>query len=425
MAGSLEKTLREALEPFLYRFILIPQANRGHKRRIRAIRDRGTARVAFIMSSLPMWRFQGLYDLVKQDSRFQLLRAIYPFPTYTEEQKVSSVKQILDYCEERGMPVINLSSERNPGTTLKEGFNPDIVFYPQPYNDLFLNDLDNQFFSDRLICYIPYAMLTAKESWAYKNRLNNIAWRVFFQSSIRKEEAVKVLYNAGRNIRVTGEPLADLFNGAADKDVWKKQDTLKKRVIWAPHFSITEGGYLHRDSFTWLSETMREIARQYQDRIQFAFKPHPRLKSVLYELPDWGKDRTDAYYESWANGSNTQLETGNYIDLFKTSDAMVHDCSSFSVEYHFTEKPVLFLSSDLSGVLDKLNDFGREAILVHYQGQTKEDIVSFLEDIVLSGNDPRVDERRHFKEKYLSKPGSRSVAENIYYDLLTSLGFEE
>lgn len=424
MAGSLEKILREALEPFLYRFILIPQANRGHKRRIRVIRDRGTARVAFIMSSLPMWRFQGLYDLLKQDSRFQLLQAIYPFPTYTEEQKVSSVKQILDYCEERGMPVINLSSERNPGTTLKEGFNPDIVFYPQPYNDLFLNDLDNQFFSDRLICYIPYAMLTAKESWAYKNRLNNIAWRVFFQSSIRKEEAVKVLYNAGRNIRVTGEPLADLFNGAADKDVWKKQDTLKKRVIWAPHFSITEGGYLHRDSFTWLSETMREIARQYQDRIQFAFKPHPRLKSVLYELPDWGKDRTDAYYESWENGSNTQLETGNYIDLFKTSDAMVHDCSSFSVEYHFTEKPVLFLSSDLSGVLDKLNDFGREAILVHYQGQTKEDILSFLEDIVLSGNDPRVDERRHFKEKYLSKPGSRSVAENIYYDLLTSLGFE-
>ena len=425
MAGSLEKTLREVLEPFLYRFILIPQANRDHKRRIQAICNRGTVRVAFIMSSLPMWRFQGLYDLLKENPRFQLLQAIYPFATYTEEQKGFTVKQILDYCEERGMPAVNLSSERYPGTVLKEGFDPDIIFYPQPYNDLFVNDLDNQFFSDRLICYIPYAMLTAKESWAYKNRLNNIAWRVFFQSSIRKEEAVKVLYNAGRNIRVTGEPLADLFNGAADKDVWKKQDTLKKRVIWAPHFSIAEGGYLHRDSFTWLSETMCEIARQYQDRIQFAFKPHPRLKSVLYELPDWGKDRTDAYYESWENGSNTQLETGNYIDLFKTSDAMVHDCSSFSVEYHFTEKPVLFLSSDLNGVLDKLNDFGREAILVHYQGQTKEDIISFLEGNVLAGNDPRLDERRHFKEKYLSRPGNRSVAENIYCDLLTSLGFEE
>ena len=215
--------------------------------------------------------------------------------------------------------------------------------------------------------------------------------------------------------------MADAFNKPLEKDIWKPQDQQKKRVIWAPHYTITEGGLLHRDSFTWLSEAMLDIAAEYKTRIQFAFKPHPKLLSVLYELPDWGKEKADAYYNRWANGSNTQLETGEYVDLFKSSDAMIHDSSSFSVEYHFTGKPVLFLSSDLNSVLSSLNDFGKQAILAHYQGNDKDHIVSFLEKTVLNGEDPRYEERQRFRERFLLSPGNRSVTESIFQVFVDSL----
>ena len=45
----------------------------------------------------------------------------------------------------------------------------------------------------------------------------------------------------------------------------------------------------------------------------------------------------------WESLSNAQLETGKYVDLFMTSDAMIHDCGSFTIEYHYTLKPVMYL----------------------------------------------------------------------------------
>jgi DivIVA domain-containing protein len=64
----------------------------------------------------------------------------------------------------------------------------------------------------------------------------------------------------------------------------------------------------------------KEFAEKYADRIQWAFKPHPLLRDTLYQHPDWGKERTDAYYGRWESMPNTQLETGAYVELFKQSD---------------------------------------------------------------------------------------------------------
>ena len=417
----MDSIFRQWIEPAYYKLYLIPLSEYRQKKLVKEIRKRGYAKVVFIVSSLPMWRFQSIYDSMRADARLRVQLVTYPFPTFSENQKQESMNSLHCFFEAHQMPFLDLSKEAHPGTVLRQTIDPDIIFYPQPYNNLFLTDLDSQYFSDKLSCYIPYAMLTAKEAWAYHNRLNNVAWRVFFQSESRKREAAPVLYNAGRNIVVTGDPLADEFTKPLEKDIWKKQEKTKKRVIWAPHSAITEGGLLHRDSFTWLSEAMLEIASEYKDRIQFAFKPHPKLLSVLYDFPGWGKARADAYYQKWATGTNTQLETGDYIDLFKSSDAMVHDSSSFSVEYHFTGKPVLFLSSDLSKILEPLNEFGRAAILAHYQGKSKDDIIGFLDTIVLKGEDYRFEERNRFRETQLLPAGNKTVAENIYQEFVVSL----
>lgn len=368
-----------------------------------------------------MWRFQPLFDQLSKDSRFDLHIALFPLTTFSQVQQHSAVQQLRSYFSEHQIPFLDLSDNPTPGKVLHKELDPDILFYPQPYNHLFGNDLDSYSFSDRLLCYIPYAMLTASEPWAYKSHLNNIAWRLFFHSESRKKEAAEVLYNEGENIRVVGEPMSDLFANPILRDVWKPQEREKKRVIWAPHFTLSDDYYLHRDSFTWLCDFMLDVALRYRDQIQFAFKPHPRLLSVLYDRPDWGKERADTYYSRWAEGENTQLETGYYIDLFKGSDAMIHDSSSFTVEYHFTGNPVLFTATDLAPITNILNEFGQAALRAHYQGKDNKDILSFLDNVVLGEKDPMKQQRQAFFDQYLLPPQGRSVAENIYQEIVTSL----
>jgi hypothetical protein len=416
-----ENRIREITEPYYYRFFLIPQAKRRQKRHIDAIRKKGRATIVFLVSSLPMWRFQTLFDRLSTDKRFDCHIAIFPFSTFSPTQQETALQQLRSYFQDRSIPLLDLSCYPSPGQVLRTDLDPDILFYPQPYNQLYGNDLDNPFFADRLICYIPYAMLTASEPWAYKCHLNNVAWRLFFPSEASKKEASAVLYNRGNNIHVVGEPMADLFGHPITHTAWKPQDKQKKKVIWAPHFSLPTDGFLHRDSFSWLSSFMLDMAKHYRDQIQFAFKPHPRLLSILYDMPDWGKDKADDYYAQWADGINTQLNTGDYVDLFKESDAMVHDSSSFTVEYHFTGKPVLFMTTDLNAVTSILNVFGKEAVMAHYQGSCPEDITSFLEDVVLGGNDPMKEKRNLFYRQFLSLPGSNSFSENIYQELVSSI----
>lgn len=418
-------TLRQRIEPLQYRLSILPAARRHQDACLRRVREKARASVVFIVSSLSMWRFQELYEMLRQDTRFSLHFALYPFPSFGLEQRKTSIEEICAYCEEHDIAYLNLSQEEFPGAVLREQLQPDILFYQQSYNQLYNNDLDAPFQVKSLNCYIPYSIRTSTGAWVYRNYLSETAWRLFYCAELHREEAGRILYNKGRNICVVGDCMLDNLAAASGRDVWKPQEKPKKRVIWAPHFSILDGDFLHRDSFTWVSECMLEMAQKYQEQIQFAFKPHPRLLSELQKHPSWGEIKAKAYYDRWKNGANTQLECGPYSDLFKGSDAMIHDSGSFSVEYHFTGKPVMFTSRDMAESVQGQNELGREGILAHYQGANKDDICSFLENVVLAGTDPMKPVRLAFCEKYFPSYKEGKAAGRIYHEILKGLNFKE
>jgi CDP-glycerol glycerophosphotransferase (TagB/SpsB family) len=143
---------------------------------------------------------------------------------------------------------------------------------------------------------------------------------------------------------------------------------------------------------------MLEIAEKYKDDVQFAFKPHPVLKFKLINI--WGKEKTEAYYKKWEELENAQLEQGYYMDLFKTSDALIHDCASFTAEYLYTGKPVLFMVRDPQ-VLSHWNPFGRKCFDMHYHAENTEQIEEFIKNVVLQGQDSMQEEREKFCREYL------------------------
>lgn len=382
-----------------------------HKLLIKRLKHKNEINVVFIASTLSMWRYQGIYELLSKHPRFRVSIALLPFNSYSKEQQKDEIIMLSSYFDSLGIKYY--VGDENSRLDVRTQLNPDVLFYPQPYPGLYDNNNEYYNFRDKLLCYFPYGFWIDKAAdWSYNELLHNYAWKLFYSIESHREDAMSCADNRGRNIVVVGYPNADGFLRKEHRNLWKPQNMYKKRIIWAPHYTIFAGGYLEQSNFLWMATFMLEIAEVYADRLQIVFKPHPRLISELYKHKDWGKDKAEEYYEEWSSRDNTQLETGDFIDLFMTSDAMIHDSGSFCVEYHYTSNPVMYIAENFEDQLEGKSDFGKKAMQQHYVGKCKDDIINFIENVVLKGDDPMRQGREEFYREYLLPPNGKTVAEN-------------
>ncbi len=409
------------IENLKYHFFLYKQNNY-----VKQLRFKDKITVVFFAMNVPMWRYQDLYNSMKTNSRFKVFIVLSPAQTMSKEQQKSDIKALRYYFNHNNISFVDFDSEENrPACDIRSQINPDILFYPQPYERILIKEHRYRQFLDKLICYYPYAFWTSGGKWSYDSFFHNHAWKLFYSTQLNYEDARKIAANKGRNVVVTGYPNADYFLCDPSKDPWKKQESKKKKVIWAPHFTIEEGiTKLYISNFLWMAEQMLEIAHDFSDTIQFAFKPHPRLKTELYKNPLWGKAKTDEYYQKWEIMENTQLETGEYINLFLTSDAMIHDCSSFTVEYLYTHNPVLYISQDIKKLKKEKNSLGKKALDCHYIANNIDDIILFLREVVIDGKDDMFDKRMQFFKEQLLPPNGKTVTQNTIDVLFKSLRIE-
>lgn len=392
------------------------QLKLSHKTRITKIRKNNKAKVIFLAGNLSMWRYQEIYEKLSSDKRFEITIMICP-PAMRKDKQ--TIHELENYFNRLQMPFIN-ACEIDSHQYI-DRCDPDIIFYCQPYDSALENAFDCEHNLGRLLCYVPYSLLTVNKEFAYNSLLHNCAWRFYQPTRLHLKTSRQLSVNLGENIRVVGEPHADDFAKPIDCDPWKKNQDgkIRKRIIWAPHASIQKISSLNRHGFLWLHNAMLHFAEKYKDCIQIAFKPHPYLKDSLREM--WGEDKTNEYYEKWEYAENTQLETGEFIDLFKTSDAMIHDCGSFTGEYLFTSKPVMFTTRDKSELYDNADYFGTECLNCHYFGQDIEEVEQFIIGIINGSDDPLLEKRLSLKQRFLTPPNGQSVAKNVYDDIVHSI----
>ena len=174
-------------------------------------------------------------------------------------------------------------------------------------------------------------------------------------------------------------------------------------------------------SFLENGQLMLELMHKYENEVQWIFKPHPLLYSKL--VKQWGKEKTDDYYNDWKNSENSQYENGQYDAIFKYSDAMIHDCSSFTIEYHYTKNPVMYLMRK-QGRDVIYNDFGQKAFDLHYKGNTKEQIEQFIQNVI-RGVDPLKEERERFYNEHLIPPHGKTACENIIDAILGEAEYKD
>lgn len=380
--------------------------------------------VVFFAINEPMWKFDGLFRLMQKSARFRPIAVPALRPGISESEMRADHDRLMRFFKERGFECFpGRDFEKNIWTDPR-ALSADIVFYAQPYNGITAPEMRFETIKNSaLMCYVPYAFETTCYNWTYNNPYQNFAWKIFLPTALHLTDAHAHSDIRAKNCFATGYPTADDYDGgkATPRDVWKKTFPNCKKIIWAPHHSIGDKEWFGSSTFLEYFEAMFEIAEKYRSRAVFAFKPHPMLLAKLYKL--WGEEKTTAYYTRWENFENAFYVAGEYRDLFIESDALIHDCGSFTVEYLYTQKPTMFLFAKNREAEEC--DFGKIALSVHYDGHSRTDIERFIEDVVLGGNDPKREERERFYEKYLLPPGGQSVAQNILDEIERGLGWKK
>ena len=404
----------------------VPFLNKWYTRRFlqsqheaaRRLRGKDRIEVAFFLSIPGMWKCDYLMKAMMANPKYHPYVVILPYSQYkgfSEEEIQTTLRRTERFVADKGFEyVIPYDAKRKKWEDIKKTLNPDIVVFSAPYKDC-LPQYFMYHFRDKLTCYVPYGLTTLR---LYRENYGimfvNLVGLFCLESPMHKQLALKYMHNGAENAVVTGYPGTEVFLDKNYKpaDVWKPQPVKKKRIIWAPHHSIDDA--ISISTFLLYCDDMLRLAEKYADKVQWVFKPHQLLKFKLQNI--WGEQRTNEYYTKWSNLANGQLEEKSYVDYFLTSDAMIHDSGSFTTEYLYTQKPVMYLVRN-KRQSDVLTPFGELMFNAHYHGHNVEEIETFIQKVVLEGVDEMKSVRQEVYDRYLKPIDGMMPSERIIYEI--------
>ncbi len=376
--------------------------------RIREIRKKKQIRFGFLLQELSQWKSESLFKAMRTHPRFDPILCISPCLEFPGAEN-----RLIEYCKKNGYAYFLL----DPGRTIGEQLDVDIVMPEKPYKTQ-IHPL-HQIEKNKRIPYVAmtYFLSTITEEWVVNQRLYLLCWRQFLDTESCRKEWSNIHRLKGLNYEVTGLPVMDeLLTPREDlPDVWPVHDG-RLRIIYAPHHTISN---LHLEGIAYSTfldycDAMLELRDKYKEKVYFVFKPHPSLRRKLVKL--WGEEPTEQYYQKWNEPGTSHVEEGAYLSLFKYSDAMVHDCGSFTVEYMYMDRPVMYLVRDDTHA-DNMIPYAKEAFDLHYKGRNRDDIERFIQDVI-AGNDPLREKRAEFKQRNLLPPNGRTACDNILHSIL-------
>ena len=295
----------------------------------------------------------------------------------------------------------------------------DIAFFPMIHDYLFDKFYSPPYlYSKNVImyyaCYGYNISFSSSSEYPYgimRGKFFFLMYKTFMDTQYSYNEYSNASKFSNKNMICTGYPKFDNI-----KDI--KKDILKRKlIILAPHQALHHIDFC--SSFLKYSEIYRDLPKLYPN-IDFVFRPHPLLKHVLEGY--WNKEEIEKYYKIMNDYDNCYLdESAEYYDIFINSDAMIHDCGSFLVEYLMLNKPALYMLDDKEKHLRYFNQLGKDCIENCYRALEEKDIFDFIDNVVLKGNDFMKDTRTDFIEKNL-KVNHFKVNEYILDDIKKDLG---
>lgn len=378
------------------------------------VRKKKRIKIVFVLAEVAAWKTESLYQMMLIHSRF------VPILALTHSKDIPNAYGLLkEYISLKQYDYVELDLSK----TIINQLHPDIIFFQKPYDGSYPFLHSPRTNRRALLAYVPYGFHNIMEPWAFKLFIHQNCWQHYHENDICAKTTIDHLGRNRKSVVVTGIPIMDELLIPMEKlsDVWKDKKH-RKRIIYAPHHTIgnDNASGISYSTFLEYADFILHLAKKYSKDTYWAFKPHPSLKEKLIKV--WGKQRATNYYLAWEHLENSQVEEGKYIELFKFSDAMIHDCSTFTQEYLYTCNPVLYLVRDeLYTHTRNLNEFALNTFNLHYHATSREEIEQFVKNVI-SGKDILKNQRDSFYEKSLLPPYGKTSCENIINSIL---GIEE
>lgn len=437
LAGQLDGG-RELYEKMYDRFIEYGKENVRRK-----IKCGQKVRVAFLAISAAEWPVENIYRMLSKDERLECFVVLCPLVDRDREARRKTEEQSYNFFASHGYDVRRVYYSKDDGYVQwsQIGGVPDIVVHltscyealPKPFRI-------EEFPLSTLSFYIPYGMYVANSAdgnyvkqAVYNKQFANLMCRIYTDSEINLAGYEKYGLLHGKNVLYSGYAKMDHFQEKREyaqkeiRDIWGMSGDAdvkgRKRLIIAPHHSIETSAGVEFSTFTRNAYFWLYLAKKYQDKITFIFKPHPnlRLKTVWAHFFKTFADY-DAYLEEWDRLPNARVsEEESYLDIFATSDGMIMDSGSFLGEYMYVNKPLLFLTREEQA----FNSLGEKCVSAYYKAKGEDflAIEQFVEDVILRGEDTMKENRTRVFEENLNYKGRNgcTASEFIYKDMLKVL----
>ena len=300
-----------------------------------------------------------------------------------------------------------------------EEIDADVVFFQQPWG---MKAAPRRLAGRALGAYMHYGfMLTANHGMHYNiGTFHPYLWRYFTQTEAHRTLHLAHDPSAYDRLVVTGYPKLDVYLDAdpterIDHPIWEGPDRRAKRIIFAPHHSLGQDN-LRMATFRWTHDVMLKHAQAHPG-LQWVYKPHATLRHSVVRNDVMTKEQYAAYEQSWAQLPNaTVYDSGDYFEIFRSSDVLITDSGSFLAEYLPTRNPIIWLVQ--AGSIG-LNGVGESLARGFYDVHDLASLDATFRSVVLEGNDPLAHVRDAGAATLVPSGGSaaRAVVEHLRREL--------
>ncbi|OCR15374.1 hypothetical protein BA918_04675 [Helicobacter pullorum] len=245
------------------------------------------------------------------------------------------------------------------------------------------------------VFYIPYGYTVS--NWyerEYDNLYFKYLWKYFVECEYSYNSLTEKAKLSRELLELTGYAKMDKFYAIQQTNI---RNNRRMKIIIAFHHTIINRVVFFSNFLRYVDFCL-ELPKMYLN-IDFVFRLHPLLKNNLVKDELFGEHKMEEFFAKLNSYENVELQDdGDYFKAFLDSDALIHDCGSFMAEYLYTGKPVCYLLKDEEINNKNYNDFAKKCISVHYKAFNENDIINFIDRVVVLGEDDMYLDRLRFFE---------------------------
>ena len=339
-------------------------------------------KVGFLVNEPAKWQYQSLYEEIKKSDYFEPVVLVTQLLLAHRGKKhfYATIDDCYNFFKSKGLKVFYVYDKDRKEYIPAKDFGVDILFYQQPW-ELDVSQHPVNASKSALTCYVPYGLHLMENSAIYTDNFHNFLWCMFVEDSEQINRIKLITGKNNVNACYVGYPRLDAYRKI------KATKNNKKTIIYAPHHSFEMNG-LNCATFHKNGMDILALAQKYQKYVNWVFKPHPRFKTAVVCNNIMSEDEINTYYRQWEN-LGTIYDSGDYIQLFADSDALITDCVSFLGEYLPSKNPIFHLISPAA----KFNNFAKSFIDSLYQIYDISDLEEIFKKVIFENQDIKKEER--------------------------------